>query len=285
MLAMSDYERIASAIDYIVEHADEQPGLAEVARHASLSPWHFQRLFRRWTGVSPKRFLQVLTVERAKRLLKLGRPSLLEASERLGLSSSSRLHEHFVRLEAVTPAEFRNRGSELTIGYGTAESPFGRIFIAATARGISALSFLDHDTVDDALARLEHSWPGATLVPDPARAVSLAEQVFGPGLTTGDGPLSLAVSGTNFQVAVWRALLEIPSATLVSYGDLAEAIGRPMAVRAVANAVGANPCSFIIPCHRVVRGSGAIGGFRWGLTRKHAMNAWEAANAERTPAA
>jgi AraC family transcriptional regulator of adaptative response/methylated-DNA-[protein]-cysteine methyltransferase len=277
---MTDYDRIASAIDFIVENADQQPELADVARHARLSPYHFQRVFRRWAGVSPKRFLQVITVERAKLLLARGRTSLLDASEALGLSSSSRLHEHFVSLEAMTPDQYRQHGAGLTIRYGESDSLFGQVFVATTGRGVCALSFLDHDTVDAALARLVRRWPGAGLVPDPDQARVLARQSFAAGTQDAPEPLSLAVIGTNLQVAVWRALLRIPPAAFVSYGDLARAVGRPTAVRAVASAVGANPCAFVIPCHRVIRGSGAIGGYRWGLTRKHAMNAWEAANAE-----
>lgn len=277
---MSDYERIASAIDYIVEHADEQPGLADVARQAKLSPSHFQRMFSRWTGVSPKRFLQVITVERAKQLLAQGRPSLLQASEQLGLSSSSRLYDHFVRLEAVTPAEFRSQGEDLRIDYGEADSPFGRVFVAVTGRGICALSFLEHQSVEQALATLADRWTGARLIADHTRARAVAQQAFRREPGDPASPLSVTVCGTNLQVAVWRALLDIPPATLVSYGDLARAVGKPRAVRAVASAVGANPCAYIIPCHRVIRGSGAIGGYRWGLTRKYAMNAWEAAQTE-----
>lgn len=273
---MSDYDRIAGAIDYIVAHAGAQPPLAEIAAHANLSPFHFQRLFSRWTGVTPKRFLEVVTVERAKALLEQGRESLLETSETLGLSSGSRLQDHFVRLEAVTPAEFRQGGDGIVIRHGEAESPFGRVFVAWTGRGISAVSFLDHDTADAARARLARAWPGAALVADDAGAGRQAARVF--SLKPREAaPLSLVVQGTNFQIAVWRALLAIPPGSLVAYGDIARAIGRPKARRAVGAAVGANPCAFVIPCHRVIRESGEIGGYRWGLTRKHAINVWEAA--------
>jgi len=273
---MSDYDRIARAIDFLVANAGDQPGLEEVAAQANLSPFHFQRLFCRWAGVTPKRFLQVVTLERAKRLLANGRPSLLAASESLGLSSSSRLHDHFVRLEAVTPAEFRDRGHALQVHYGEAASPFGRVFVAATARGICALSFLDGGS-EAALERLARQWPGASLRADHGEAARIAAQVFCPDTARRDGPISLAVRGTNFQVAVWRALLEVPCGALVAYGDLARAVGRPKAQRAVGAAVGANPCAFAIPCHRVIRESGAIGGYRWGVTRKRAMHVWEAA--------
>lgn len=273
---MSDYDRIAGIIEYLVTNAETRPGLAEVAARANLSPFHFQRMFRRWTGVSPKRFLQVITVERAKSLLASGGPSLLAASESLGLSSSSRLHDHFVRLEAVTPAEFRRRGRDLAIRYGEADSPFGTAFVATTARGVCAVSFPDHEPGAPPSERLRMRWPDAELVRDDQEVGRLARQLFQLDASRHE-PLSLAVRGTNFQVAVWRALLAIPPGSLVAYGDLARAIGRPTAVRAVGTAVGANPCAFVIPCHRVIRESGAIGGYRWGVTRKRAMHVWEAA--------
>jgi AraC family transcriptional regulator, regulatory protein of adaptative response / methylated-DNA-[protein]-cysteine methyltransferase len=293
---MSDYDRIADAIDYIVANADAQPGLAEVAAQVRLSPYHFQRLFARWAGLSPKRFLQVVTVERAKRLLAENGSPLLDASETLGLSSTSRLHDHFVRLEAVTPGEFKSAGEGLSIHHGTGDSPFGRAFIAWTPRGICALAFLDDDAHGMALESVVRSWPRARLVEDAHEAGALMTRVFSrePGDRQagsrragsrepdsrdagGRAPLSLFVRGTNFQIAVWRALLAIPEGRLKSYGDVARAVGRPGAVRAVGTAVGANPCAFLIPCHRVIRGNGEIGGYRWGVTRKHVINAWEAA--------
>lgn len=274
---MSDYDRIASAIEYIVANAGSQPGLAEMAAQAHLSPYHFQRLFSRWAGLTPKRFLQVMTVERAKRLLTETRLSLLETSESVGFSSPSRLQDHFVQLDAVTPGEFRRQGRDLEIRYGHAESPFGLAFVAATHRGISALAFIDEEP--DAFDRMVAGAPLARFVEDNARARLLVGRVFG---RDGDdrSPISLHVRGTNFQVAVWRALLAIPAGRLVSYGDVARAIGRPNAVRAVGSAVGANRCAFLIPCHRVIRENGEPGGYRWGLTRKRAINAWEAAVSE-----
>lgn len=273
---MSDYDRIARAIDFLVANADAQPGLREVAAEADLSPWHFQRLFARWVGVTPKRFLQVLTVERAKRLLAEGAMPVLDASEHVGLSSVSRLYDHFVQLEAVTPGEYRRQGQGLTIRYGPADGPFGRSFIAWTDRGICRLAFMDSDTCAAELERLCADWPGARVIEDVPGARDSARRVFArPRART--APLSVLVRGTNFQVAVWRALLSVPAGRLVSYGDVARAIGRPAATRAVGTAVGANPCAFLIPCHRVIRESGELGGYRWGLTRKQVINAWEAA--------
>ncbi|MGD8339674.1 MAG: methylated-DNA--[protein]-cysteine S-methyltransferase [Gammaproteobacteria bacterium] len=273
---MSDYDRIAGAIDYIVAHAGSQPGLADIAASADLSPYHFQRLFARWAGVTPKRFLQVITVERAKELLLDSRLPLLGASESLGLSSSSRLHDHFVRLEAVTPGEFRSGGTGLTIRHGEAPSPFGRVFVASTARGICSLAFVDEAPEGTALGDVASGWPNARLVRDDAAAGSIVERVFSRSGDQ-DGPLSIHVAGTNFQVSVWRALLAIPAGRLASYKDVARAIGKPRAMRAVGAAVGANPCAFLIPCHRVIRSNGEVGGYRWGLTRKQAIHAWEAA--------
>ena len=276
---MNDYQRIAAAIDYIVANAGSQPGLAEIAAAIGLSPYHFQRLFARWAGLTPKRFLEVMTVERAKQLLAGTSMPLLEASDRVGFSSSSRLHDHFVQLEAVTPGEFRREGEGITIRFGQGTSPFGRAFVATTGRGICALAFVDDDAEPDPVATLAANWPRATLVEDGSEASRQLAAVFG-ARRAGSAPLSVLVRGTNFQVAVWRALLAIPEGRLASYRDVATAIGKPKAVRAVGTAVGANPCAFLIPCHRVIRGSGEPGGYRWGLTRKRAINAWEAGAAD-----
>jgi len=274
---MSDYDRIAAAIAFITAHAGRQPDLDEIAAHVHLSPYHFQRMFRRWAGVTPKRFLQVLTVERAKALLEQSRP-LLEVADAVGLSSGSRLYDHFIHLEGVTPGEFKSGGQGLAIAYGIHDSPFGRIFIAATPRGICSLSFLDDAGARTALNDVSRAWPHADIREDRQRTAQLAHAAF--GMETADAPLSLHVTGTNFQINVWRALLQIPPGGLVSYGDVAAAIGRPHAARAVGLAVGANPVAFAIPCHRVIRQSGGLGGYRWGETRKHAIHAWEAARNE-----
>jgi AraC family transcriptional regulator of adaptative response/methylated-DNA-[protein]-cysteine methyltransferase len=226
--------------------------------------------------VSPKRFLQVVTVERAKHLLDAGRESLLGASDTLGLSSSSRLHDHFVTLEAMTPDQYRRQGQGIGIRHGEAGTPFGRAFLAWTERGLCALHFIEREPKSALVLGLQKSWPGATLTRDLAGASRLAERIFADRARSG-GPIPVLVRGTNFQVAVWRALLRIPEGGFAAYGDIAAAVGRPKAVRAVGTAVGANPCAFVIPCHRVIRESGALGGYRWGLTRKQAIQAWEAA--------
>ena len=271
----SDYQRIADAIGYINANIQQQPSLDEIAAAINLSPFHFQRLFSRWAGVTPKKYLQILTVDRAKALLAESKP-LLEVSDSIGLSSSSRLHDHFVQLEAVTPGEYKSGGQGISIQYATAPSPFGEIFIAATPRGICKLSFIGQDDINTDIADLKRRWPNAELRQNPLDTVEIIDSIF----STTDAitrPLSLHVSGTNFQINVWRALMQIPAGTLNSYSQIAEAVGRPKAARAVGSAIGSNPIAFFIPCHRVLQQSGHIGGYHWGVTRKHAMHAWETA--------
>lgn len=275
----TDYQRISEAIDFLQANIRQQPSLDKVAAHLNISPFHFQRLFSRWTGVTPKKYLQILTVERAKQLLTEAQP-LLAVSDQLGLSSSSRLHDHFVKLEAVTPGEFKTGGAGLGIDYTVCDSPFGEMFVAATARGICKLCFTDHNNEEDPLADLQKRWPGATVRSGKNENLKVVKSLFEDQPKI-DRPLSLYVSGTNFQVNVWRALLQIPQGKLTSYSKVAEAVSKPSAVRAVGTAVGANPIAFFIPCHRVLQQSGNIGGYRWGVTRKHAMHAWESARLNR----
>lgn len=272
---MTDYERIAAAIDFIVLRVNSQPGLNEVAAHVHLSPFHFQRLFSRWAGVTPKKFLQVLTLERAKQLLVESRP-LLEVADTLGLSSGSRLYDHFVHLEAVTPGEFKLGGAGLTIEYAVHDTPFGKAFIAATPRGICRFGFLDGRDIDEQMDGLRKEWPRALMRENHDRTLKVIDAMFGGGKSP-DRPLSLHVSGTNFQVSVWKALLRITPGKIASYSQVASAIGRPGSARAVGQAVGANPAAFLIPCHRVIQQSGQLGGYRWGETRKQAIHAWESA--------
>lgn len=275
---MSDYARIADAIRFIASQVARQPTLDEIAAHVHLSPFHFQRLFSRWAGVTPKRYLQVLTLERAKALLQESRP-LLEVADTLGLSSGSRLYDHFVQLEAVTPGEYKQRGAGLVIDHGVHDTPFGKAFVALTPRGVCNFSFLDDQAPEAPLAALAQRWPAAELREAPSRTQEVIHTMF-DGSKTPDRPISLHVSGTNFQISVWRALLQIPPAKVVSYAQVASAVGNPKAARAVGLAVGANPVALMIPCHRVIQQNGKLGGYHWGETRKQAIHAWEAARYE-----
>ncbi|MBL0495607.1 methylated-DNA--[protein]-cysteine S-methyltransferase [Aeromonas caviae] len=275
---MSDYARIADAIRFIASQVARQPTLDEIAAHVHLSPFHFQRLFSRWAGVTPKRYLQVLTLERAKALLQESRP-LLEVADTLGLSSGSRLYDHFVQLEAVTPGEYKQRGAGLVIDHGVHDTPFGQAFVALTPRGVCNFSFLDDQAPEAPLTALAQRWPEAELREAPSRTQGVIHTMF-DGSKTPDRPLSLHVSGTNFQISVWRALLQIPPAKVVSYAQVASAVGNPKAARAVGLAVGANPVALMIPCHRVIQQNGKLGGYHWGETRKQAIHAWEAARYE-----
>jgi AraC family transcriptional regulator of adaptative response/methylated-DNA-[protein]-cysteine methyltransferase len=265
----SDYERVRDAIVYIDQHASEQPTLEDVAAHVGLSPYHFQRLFKRWAGVSPKRFLQHVTAARAKELLRDSTP-VLDASFAVGLSSPGRLHDLLVTAEAVTPGEYRSGGEGLTVSYGVHESPFGLCLLGTTDRGVCALEFRAEEDIDDAVEELRSSWSRASLVHDQKGTGALVARIFEPAEKT-DEPLTLLLKGTNFQMKVWEGLLRVPDGSLISYGDLAARLDMPSATRAVANAVGANPIAYIIPCHRVLRSTGALGGYRSGTDRKLVM--------------
>jgi AraC family transcriptional regulator of adaptative response/methylated-DNA-[protein]-cysteine methyltransferase len=271
-----DYRRIEKAILFLDENVHRQPDLKEIAATMGLSEYHFQRLFRRWAGISPKRFLQFLTVEHAKRaMMKAG--SLLDVTYQVGLSSGSRLHDLFVNVEGVTPGKYRARGKHLTVWYGFHPTPFGECLIAVTDRGISNLSFIEDGDRDRAARDLKKYWRHAEVQEDPSVTAAYVKRIFGAAPGTG---LNAFLKGTNFQIKVWRALLMIPRGRVRSYEGIAKEIGRPKAVRAVANAVGRNPLAYLIPCHRVIRKSGVIGGYRWGGKRKKAMLAWEAAQQE-----
>lgn len=275
---ISDYDRIAKAIAFITTRVNDQPTLEDISAHLHMSPFHFQRLFCRWSGVTPKRFLQVLTVERAKQLLAESR-SLLDVSNSLGLSSGSRLYDHFVSLEAVTPGEYKKGGAGITIEYAVHNTPFGPVFIAVTPKGICKLAFLGEDNIDAHIDELYKKWPHAVMREDQESTMGMIASMFG-GEVRLDRPLSLHVSGTNFQLSVWKALLAIPPGTVTSYSQVASAVGKSRAARAVGTAIGSNPVAFLIPCHRVIQQSGKLGGYHWGETRKHAIIAWEAARNE-----
>ena len=275
------YPMVAAAIRYLVEHYDEQPSLDDVAAIAGLHPHHFQRIFKRWAGISPKRFAQYLTVEHAKSLLAADE-SVLGTALDVGLSGPSRLHDLFVACEAMTPGEYKASGRDLVIRYGVHDSPFGPVAIGLTDRGICWLGFAG-DTSDPA-ATLAAEWAEATLVRDDAAVARIAKRLFEGGRSASDLP-PLLLRGTNFQVKVWQALLRIPPGHVASYQQVANAIGSPAAVRAVGQAVGHNPVAVIIPCHRVIRKSGALHNYRWGEPRKRALLAWEAGQREQAGAA
>ena len=270
-----DYTRIERAIHYLDAHFREQPGLEAIAHDAGLSPFHFQRLFTRWAGLSPKRFVEFLTAGYARELLRES-PGVLGAAYEAGLSGPGRLHDLIVNVYAVTPGELKTCGAGLVIRYGIGPSPFGDCFVAATGKGICALSFPPPGEAGEAVAELRGDWPEAPLVEDGKHARETVGRIFGAA-----GPerqtLNTVVKGTNFQVKVWEALVRIPPGCAASYEEIAAAVGSPKAVRAVGNAVANNPVAFLIPCHRVIRKTGVFGNYRWGTTRKRAILAWEAA--------
>ena len=269
-----DYDRMERAIHFLVQHLQEQPSLDEIAASVHLSKFHFQRMFTRWAGISPKRFLQHLTLNEAKGVL-VQHGSVLDAAYEAGLSSPGRLHDLFVTYEALTPGEYKARAAGLDIGYGFQPSPFGRCLLSFTARGLCGLSFVEAGGEPAVLAELRQAWPAATLVADEGGARKLARRVFGGG--EHNEPLNIVLRGTPFQIKVWEALLALPPGEVVSYGDLARRIGMGRAARAVGNALHHNPVAYLIPCHRVIRKVGRIGGYRYGEDRKRAMLAWETA--------
>ena len=270
------YARIAEAIAFMRQHYGERPDLETIARHVHLSKYHFQRQFTQWAGISPKRFLQFLTVEYAKEKM-AETHSLLELTMDSGLSSPGRLHDLFVSLEAMSPGEFKSGGAGLQICYGLHETPFGDCLIATTAQGICNLHFLNG--ADDRFAEeyLRREWPQAEIVGDGDRTGEICDRIF-QGVGDRRSPPIVHVKGTNFQIQVWRALLRVPLGGVASYQGLAKAMGCPKAARAMGNAIGRNPVAYLIPCHRVIRSSGELGGYRWGLERKAALLGWEASH-------
>jgi AraC family transcriptional regulator of adaptative response/methylated-DNA-[protein]-cysteine methyltransferase len=270
----SDYYRIEQAIRFIEQNHERQPELDELAAHLGLSPFHLQRLFRRWVGISPKRFLQFLTVEHCKELLAESR-SVLDTTFAAGLSSPGRLHDLFVTIEGVTPGEYKAQGAGLDIAYGIHPSPFGDCLLAVTQRGICGLAFAVDGDITEAVDDLKSRWPGARIVERPRVTREYFERVFPKSGLNGDRRVTLFVKGTNFQLKVWEALVRIPPGHVTTYGDIAARIGAPSASRAVGAAVGANPISYIIPCHRVLGSLGVFGNYRWGPSRKKAILAWE----------
>ncbi|MGW8249277.1 MAG: methylated-DNA--[protein]-cysteine S-methyltransferase [Anaerolineales bacterium] len=274
-----DYRRIEQAIRYLDANYERQPSLKEAAQSVHLSEYHFQRMFTRWVGISPKRFLQYLTKEHAKQLLERSE-SVLDATYGTGLSSPGRLHDLFITWEAVTPGEYKQRGEGLTISYGFHESPFGEVLLALTPRGVCGLSFIQKEGRAAALSQLKRRWNKAEFTNDQPGSARMVEEIFSffGGHTNGELPLHLM--GTSFQLKVWEALLRVPSGMVVSYEDIALQIGLPGASRAVGSAVGRNPLPVVIPCHRVIRKSGEIGQYRWGSPRKKALLGWEIAKSQ-----
>jgi AraC family transcriptional regulator, regulatory protein of adaptative response / methylated-DNA-[protein]-cysteine methyltransferase len=281
----SDYSRVEHAIRFLDEYRERRPSLADIAAEVGLSEFHFQRIFTRWAGISPKRFLQFQTLAHARALLRDSH-SVLDATYDAGLSGPARLHDLLVTIDAVTPGEVRRLGAGLTIEFGIHSTPFGDALLGLTARGVCALFFVDAAAGGraGAVRQLEALWPGALLRANPQATEPVVRRVFarsGNGVADtaplGAGaPLPLLVRGTNFQVKVWEALLRVPEGAVVAYEALAGAVGAPGATRAVASAVARNPVAYLIPCHRVIRKTGAVVEYRWGSARKRAMLGWEA---------
>jgi AraC family transcriptional regulator of adaptative response/methylated-DNA-[protein]-cysteine methyltransferase len=265
-----EFARMTRAIEFIEREFERQPRLAQIARHVGLSEFHFNRLFRRWTGLTPKQYLAEVT-SRAAGLALREEPSVLDAAHSVGLSGSGRLHDLTVTLDAMTPGEIRERGAGVVVRHGVANTPFGAAFLAETARGLCRLAFVEPTQERAELAALRHQFERATFERDDARATQLVAKIWG----NGEGSLPLAVCGTNFQVQVWRALLELEAGTTVTYSALARRLGLENGARAVGNAVGANPIAWVIPCHRVLRAGGQLGGYRWGTARKQMIRRWE----------
>ena len=268
-----DYLRIEQAILYLENHYKDQPGLGEVAASIGLSEYHFQRLFTRWAGVSPKRFLQFLTKENAKDLLDQSE-NLLDTTYQVGLSSLGRLHDLFVTTEAVSPGEYKSRGAGVTIRYGLHASPFGKCLIATTERGIRHLSFVQ-TSEGDAIDNLVADWQQARMIEDYKSTAALIKPIFDLRYNNRRKPLNVHLRGTNFQLKVWEALLQVPAGAVTTYEGLAERIGQPAASRAVGTALGHNPIAVLIPCHRVIRKVGEFGNYRYGASRKKALLARE----------
>ena len=286
---LCDYDRVRRALEYLTARWRQQPNLDDVAAHIGLSPSHFHHLFRRFAGLTPKAFLQAITLDHAKALLK-DSASVLDATYEVGLSGPSRLHDLFVSHEAMSPGEWKTGGAGLVLHYGYHQSPFGETLAVMTERGIAGLGWVDDKLApgkagdsgkpaggrEGAMADMVRRWPKARFVEDQARAAKTVERIFNPGEWQHNQPLHIVMLGSDFEVRVWSALLKIPMGRATTYGAVANHIGKPTAARAVGAAVGRNPISFVVPCHRVLGQSGALTGYHWGLTRKQAILGWEA---------
>ena len=269
-----DFNRIKKAIEYISENYKYQPSLDKISEHIHLSPFHFQRLFKEWAGVSPKRFLQYISIQHAKQILRETQATLFDTAFEVGLSGTSRLHDLFINIEGMTPAEYKNEGSYLTINYSFALSPFGKIIVASTPKGICHMSFAeDHK---EAIKNLTSIFPKANYQNSADEIQKNAIRIFNLDWESLD-KIKLHIKGSDFQLKVWQALLNIPMGQLSSYQNIANLISSPKASRAVGNAVGQNPVAYLIPCHRIIQSTGALGDYHWGHIRKTSMIGWEAA--------
>jgi AraC family transcriptional regulator of adaptative response/methylated-DNA-[protein]-cysteine methyltransferase len=273
--AAADYDVVRRAIGHIRGHWREQPEIEAIAEAAGVTPTELHHLFRRWAGLTPKAFLQALTLDGARQLLR-DSASVLDATYEVGLSGPGRLHDLFVTHEAMSPGEWKTGGEGLTIRFGFHPSPFGSALVMATERGLAGLAFADSGEEPAALADMKRRWPRATYVEDSARTAVVAKRIFDPTQWQQSQPLRVVLIGTDWEVRVWEALMQIPMGRLVTYSDIAGKVRSPAAARAVGAAVGKNPVSFVVPCHRVVGKSGELTGYHWGITRKRAMLGWEA---------
>lgn len=272
---LDDYERVRSVLANLTENWRDQPSLEDLARPVGLEPEQLQRLFSRWAGLTPKAFLQALTLDHARAMLK-DSASILETSLEVGLSGPSRLHDLFVTHEGMSPGAYKTKGSGVTISYGFHHSPFGLALVMVTVQGLCGLGFSDQGGEQASLADMQRRWPNATYIENSAQTAPYAAQVFAPEKWQDGQPLRVTFIGSDFEIRVWESLLKIPMGRAVTYGDIASSIDKPKAARAVGAAVGRNPISFVVPCHRVIGKSGALTGYHWGLTRKRAILGWEA---------
>ncbi|MGC1350610.1 MAG: bifunctional helix-turn-helix domain-containing protein/methylated-DNA--[protein]-cysteine S-methyltransferase [Xanthobacteraceae bacterium] len=273
--AAADYDVVRRAIGHIRKHWREQPEIDAIAEAAGVTPTELHHLFRRWAGLTPKAFLQALTLDGARRLLR-DSASVLDATYEVGLSGPGRLHDLFVTHEAMSPGEWKAGGEGLTIKFGFHPSPFGKVLIMATDRGLAGVAFADPGEEQAALADMRRRWPKATYVADETRSAPIARRIFDPSEWRAEQPLRVVLIGTDWEVRVWEALLKIPMGNVATYSGIAEKICTPAAARAVGAAVGKNPIAFVVPCHRVIGKSGDLTGYHWGITRKRAMLGWEA---------
>jgi AraC family transcriptional regulator, regulatory protein of adaptative response / methylated-DNA-[protein]-cysteine methyltransferase len=270
-----DYAVVKRAVAYISTRWRDQPSIETIAEHVGLSASHFQHLFKRWAGLTPKAFLQAITIDHARERLR-DSASVLDAAYDVGLSGPGRLHDLFVAHEAMTPGDYRRRGEGMSLSYGFHPSPFGEAIVVTTPRGVAGLGFVDEGARAAALADMQKRWPRATLIHDQGATAATARRAFDPREWRPDRPLRVVMIGTDFELRVWETLLRVPMGAATTYADIARHIGQPTAARAVGAAVGRNPISFVVPCHRVLGRSGALTGYHWGLARKQAIIGWEA---------